>query len=402
MTKPKIAIFIVNMAAGGAERVVSNILKHLSAEFEFHLILLNPIIQYDLPKDTIIHFLDNENLDKPTAFDKIRSLVRMPILAFALKKYCEKHQISTIFSLLSRPNYISCLLKMIQNDLYIVISQRSTVSSFYHTQGSIDRLNRYLTKLLYPKADLIVSNSKGIQTDLREKYGLKNATSTVYNPFDFEKIAFFKQEKIDLEGLNTEGAHFDKFTFVSVGRLNAVKNHPLLLQAFAALNDETTQLLIVGDAAQSRQDIPALARSLGIEKRVIFAGFQSNPFKFLSKSHCYVLSSDTEGFPNVLIEAIACGLPIISTDCQSGPREILAPQSDLDQTLLNNHIEKAELGILTPIRHVTCLTEAMSAMRNDAFLRQKYIEKSQKRLADFQLNNILSDFRDVFTQVAKN
>ena len=135
---------------------------------------------------------------------------------------------------------------------------------------------------------------------------------------------------------------------------------------------------------------------------MIFAGFQSNPFKFLSKSHCYVLSSDTEGFPNVLIEAIACGLPIISTDCQSGPREILAPQSDLDQTLLNNHIEKAELGILTPIRHVACLTEAMSAMRNDAFLRQKYIEKSQKRLADFQLNNILSDFRDVFTQVAKN
>ncbi|MBL7817958.1 MAG: glycosyltransferase [Saprospiraceae bacterium] len=390
MQRKKIALFIVSLAAGGAERVVSNLLKHLSAEYDFHLILLNETIQYDLPSNITLHFLDKEKLAEPTLFGKLWSLFKMPFLAFRLKNYCEKHHISIVFSLLSRSNYISCFLKVLKKELTVIISQRTNVSSFYASQGFSDKLNRWLISHLFSYADLIVSNSKGTEWDLREHYGFKNARSVVYNPFDFDKIAQLKAQ-------NTEGGIIEEtFTFISVGRLNVVKNYSLLLQAFAQLDDKTSQLIIVGDASQSTENLPELARALSIDKRVIFTGFQSNPFKFMSKADCFVMSSDSEGFPNVLIEAMACGLPIISTDCPSGPRELLAPQSDFSKILKDPKIEKAEFGILTPTKNVECLAEAMNLMQQDTILRQTYRDKNALRLKSFELDSVLNDFRQIF------
>ncbi len=392
MKKPQIAIFLVSMSAGGAERVVSNILKHLSEEFDFHLILLNKTIQYDLPTGLPIHFLDNENLEQSGIAYKLWALLKMPILAFKLKKYCEKHEIPFVFSLLSRPNYINCFLKIMKKEMRVVVSQRTTVSSFYPSMNLTGRINRFLTKYLYPKADLIVSNSKGTQYDLGKNFGLKNALTTIYNPFDFEQIG---RQKVEKTGFKLQ-KQANSFVFVGVGRLNYVKNYALLLRAFAQLKDTQTQLIIVGDASQSTEDLPVLAQELGVEQRVVFTGFQSNPFQFMAQADCYVLSSDSEGFPNVLVEAMACGLPIISTDCQSGPRELLAPQTDYSKVLVGKQIEKAEFGLLTPVKHVECLTEAMSLMQTDSVLRQHYINKNSERLASFQLETILADFRQVF------
>ena len=101
MKKPKIALFIVSMTARGAERVASNILQYLSDEFEFHLLLLNNTIAYELPKGLIIHCLDNENLDNPTGFDKIKSLVKMPFLAYKLKQYLNILSISLVFYIIT-------------------------------------------------------------------------------------------------------------------------------------------------------------------------------------------------------------------------------------------------------------------------------------------------------------
>jgi N-acetylgalactosamine-N,N'-diacetylbacillosaminyl-diphospho-undecaprenol 4-alpha-N-acetylgalactosaminyltransferase len=409
MPKPKIAIFLVNMAAGGAERVVANLLHHLSDAFDFHLLLLNDEIQYDLPEGLTIHYLDNENRTAPNLFDKWLSLLKMPFLAFKLAKYCRKHEIGLVFSLLSRPNYINCLLKWFTNKVRVVISQRTTVSSFYPTQSKSDQLNRFLTRQLYPKANLIVSNSKGTQADLETQFGLKNATSIAYNLFDFERIALQKEENINkraffsdyTEGgrnLDSIGQQVKPFIFISVGRLNVVKNYPLLLRAFALLNDATTRLIIVGDAGQSTQDLPRLARELYIENRVVFTGFQANPFQFMAASDAYVLSSDSEGFPNVLIEAMACGLPIISTDCISGPRELLAPQTDYRTILTGKDIEKGDFGLLTPVGDAECLAKAMYLIRADAILRQQFINNNKVCLAQFEKETILKQFKDIFEE----
>jgi N-acetylgalactosamine-N,N'-diacetylbacillosaminyl-diphospho-undecaprenol 4-alpha-N-acetylgalactosaminyltransferase len=340
-----------------------------------------------------IHFLDNENLEQTGSFSKLLALLKMPILAFRLKKYCKKHEIPLVFSLLSRPNYINCFLKIINKEMRVVVSQRMTVSSYYLSTNLTGRMNRFLTKHLYPKVDLIVSNSKGTQYDLIQNYGLKNALSTIYNPFDFEDIKRQKQEETDISAQKNDRI----FTFISVGRLHPVKNYALLLTSFAQLNDRTTGLTIVGDTSQSTEDLLALAQKLGIEKQVVFTGFQSNPFQYMANADAYVLSSDSEGFPNVLVEAMVCGLPIISTDCISGPREILAPQTDYRTVLREKGVEKAAFGLLTPVGDVESLTRALFMMRNDESLRQHYITQNLICLSSFQKESVLASFHEILT-----
>ena len=409
MQKPKkrIAILLVSMATAGAERVTANLLQHLHTEFDFHLVLLNPHIQHlDLPESVPIFALDHEKLGHTTRLEKLNNLLKMPLLAYRYRQYCQQNGIELSYSMLSRPNFINVLARLMGFHGNVIIGQRSAASSLYSTSAWDDRLGRQLIKWLYPHADAVVSNAQAIGVDLAKNFGLTKPLFTVYNPIDVPRIEYLKTELISVLAhpvnayfkLNTEGKYFEKFTFVSVGRQHPVKNYALILRAFAQLNDPTTQLIIVGDAAQTTDDLPHLAKALSITDRVFFAGFQANPYKFMAKSHCFVLASRYEGFPNVLLEAMACGVPIVSSDCLSGPRELLAPTTDFTKTLPQNaDNERAEFGILTPVGNVERLAEAMRTMQNDADLRQYYVEKSRERLTEFQLEGVLTAFRKLFS-----
>ena len=130
--------------------------------------------------------------------------------------------------------------------------------------------------------------------------------------------------------------------------------------------------------------------------KIIFLGFNNNPFKFVSRSNCFVLSSDVEGFPNVLIEALACGRPVISTDCSSGPRELLAPATDLHHRAINT-FEIGEYGILTPVKDVISLANAMKKMMDDGSLRMSFESKAAKRAEQFDVDEIKQYFHVAFT-----
>lgn len=125
---------------------------------------------------------------------------------------------------------------------------------------------------------------------------------------------------------------YSGFTFISVGKFRVEKNLQLLLQAFSLLKDLPIQLIIIG-GGPLETNLKQQAGELGIADKVWFGGFKSNPFKYIKNANCFVLSSHTEGFPNVLLEALACGKSVISTDCKSGPREILAAATDMDTVL---------------------------------------------------------------------
>ena len=135
---------------------------------------------------------------------------------------------------------------------------------------------------------------------------------------------------------------------------------------------------------------------LGMNDKVIFCGFDNNPFKYVSRSDCFVLSSDVEGFPNVLIEALACGKPVISTDCSSGPRELLAPATDLHHRAINNY-EIGEYGILTPVNDVIALAAAMKKMYEDSALRNRFSEIAAGRAQQFDVDEIKQYFHVAFT-----
>ncbi len=153
-------------------------------------------------------------------------------------------------------------------------------------------------------------------------------------------------------------------------------------------------LYIIGDGIL-RDKLQQQIKRLNLNDRVFLLGKKKNPYKYLSKADSFVFSSNREGFPNVLVEALACNLAIISTDCKSGPREILAPDTDIDFQV-QNRIELAEFGVLTPIKRVDKIIEAMKIIQENSKLFKNYKEKSIKRAMEFDKDKIIEEFINIF------
>jgi N-acetylgalactosamine-N,N'-diacetylbacillosaminyl-diphospho-undecaprenol 4-alpha-N-acetylgalactosaminyltransferase len=174
------------------------------------------------------------------------------------------------------------------------------------------------------------------------------------NPHDIDGIVVKTNE--DCSDFNFSP---DKKYIVSAGRLVDLKKIDVLLKAFSIVkqNNQQLELLILGDG-ENMASLKSLAEELEISDTVHFLGFSSNPFKYISRSDLFVLSSETEGLPNAVIEALICKTPILSTDCPTGPREILAPDSDYNLQLTDKY-EIAEYGMLVPINNVEILANAI-------------------------------------------
>jgi len=149
--------------------------------------------------------------------------------------------------------------------------------------------------------------------------GMRNDTfEVVHNPVPARAVP--KQAALEIADRLWSGPSGARI--LTVGTLKAVKNHPLLLRAFALLDRPDAMLMFVGDG-DGREALLSLAQELGVTDRVIFAGFRPDPTPFYKTADLFVLSSNYEGFGNVIVEAMACGTPVVSTDCPSGPAEIL-------------------------------------------------------------------------------
>jgi len=359
----KLTILIYSLASGGAERVVSILLKELSQKYEIELVLMRDVIFYDIPKNVKIILLENSNPNENGIF----KLLKLPFLAYKYSKI--KSDISISF--MNRPNYINILSNLFKNSKTI-ISERA-MPSLQHKNGLQGKINRFLIKNLYKKANIVVANSKGNSIDLQNNFNVKNV-KTIYN--FIEKIDCKKQKQ-------------DKFIFITIGRMDKGKNHKLLINAFNEL-DIDAELWLIGDG-YLRNELEKIAN-----KNVKFFGRQKDVYQYLKKADCFVFSSDYEGFPNVLLEAINCNLPIISTDCKSGPREILAPNSDiLKQT---DDIEIAEYGILTKVGSVESMKKAMKLIYENKELRYNFKNKAKNRLNEFKIDKIIKKWEKIINE----
>jgi N-acetylgalactosamine-N,N'-diacetylbacillosaminyl-diphospho-undecaprenol 4-alpha-N-acetylgalactosaminyltransferase len=379
--KKKLSILIYSLAGGGAERVVSVLLDGLKDQYEITLVLMRDKIDYEIPKEIKIHFIENSNPDEKGIF----KLLKLPYLGWEYKNFCRKNNIDISLAFTNRPVYIVMFAKIFGLKIKSIISERTTPSKIYASHSLQSSINKFLIKWLYPKSDKIIANSQGNKRDLIQNFGInKNAIVTIHNPFDIEKIEQQSQEYID-------DFNFDRFTFVSVGRVDAGKNYELLIEAFKELNFENTQLLILGEGAL-KKELESLVKEYKLDERVYFMGFRENPYRYMAKSDCFVFSSNYEGFPNVLVEALVCNLAVISTDCRSGPREILAPGTDAGFQL-EEGIEESEYGVLTPVNDVQSMKKAMKLMYEDEKVRQKYIGLNKKRIGEFNKYNISDEYK---------
>ncbi|RKG42769.1 MULTISPECIES: glycosyltransferase [Acinetobacter] len=223
----------------------------------------------------------------------------------------------------------------------LIFREVSTPSKNLKLQGIAKFVLKTLVNWTYPMAQQVVCVSKGVETDFREYYGYKNNNlSTIYNPVLDD--AYFEKLKAPVTH-----RFFDDHNKVilAVGRLTEAKNFGFLIRSFKALHDQhsETRLIILGEG-ELRTEFEALVSDLGLNDVVDLPGFDANPYAYFKYASLFVLSSNWEGLPGVLIQALASKVKVVSTDCPSGPMEIL---------------ENSKFGLLVECNDQAGLTQAM-------------------------------------------
>jgi N-acetylgalactosamine-N,N'-diacetylbacillosaminyl-diphospho-undecaprenol 4-alpha-N-acetylgalactosaminyltransferase len=384
--KPKLLIFINSLKMGGAERVVSHLLQHLNDDFELHLALYRKEIDYPIPANIPVFDLEQSLEEKPYAV-----FLKIPWLSYRLYRYCRKNGIHTSVAFLNRPCYINALMRTLWRFKgSIIMCERTHQTTILASNSWLFRkISTPLVSFSYKRASLVLVNSYASKQDLAENFKVKTPMQVIYNPIDLAMIK--RQAEMPCKFAFEK----DTFYFISVGGFRREKNLQLLLDAFFIIKNLKVKLILVGSGAQ-QADLERKVHDLGLQPQVIFTGFDNNPFKYVKRSDCYVLSSYVEGFPNVLLEALACEKPVISTDCRSGPRELLAPGTDLHYAA-NTRYEVAEYGILTPVNDVTNLAASMKKMYEDKALRQHYEARALGRAEKFDVSEIIQYFHVAFS-----
>lgn len=308
MGKKKLLIVSGRLSTGGAERFVSNLLTFLDRSlFEPYLVLCLDSIEYHLPADIQPHILENNN----------------PLLSFRsihrLVKLIDGIQPDIVLSNIALTNRLTGSALRLSRHKPKWIARIGN----HPARGGRSRIRNSLNiawdRLAYPKADHFVVNSKGLLHALHAVHPFtKGKTTVLYNPIDFEALTQESKQAIDLQPAKG-------FTFLHVGRFHRQKRHDLLLQAFSRVvqqHERPVELWLLGDG-YLRNDIEQLAKNLSIEEHVRFLGHVENPYPVFRLADGFILTSDWEGMPNTLIEALGLGLPSISTDCSFGPNEVL-------------------------------------------------------------------------------
>lgn len=241
----------------------------------------------------------------------------------ALARYLRTSQPACVICGMEHASILAIIAKRLAGSkTKVVASIRNTLSVQYATDRSNkSRLTLALAKRLFRHADVVSAVSRECADDAAKVLGIdQRRIGYIYNPTVTPKLFEKAKEVPDHPWL----VQHDKPVIVAVGRLTEQKDYPTLLRAFArARQSRDCRLIILGDG-ELKPELERIACELGVDDAVSLPGFSQNPYAYLARADVYVLSSLFEGLPNVLIEALACGAPIVSTDCKSGPSEILS------------------------------------------------------------------------------
>jgi glycosyltransferase involved in cell wall biosynthesis len=292
-----------------------------------------------------------------------------------LVNYLRRTRPQVMISAETPVNVLALLARMITGiPKRLVVSERIHLSSAVaHATRPQDYWRPLLIRCLYPFADQVVAVSKGVAADLTASAGLKAAAiRPLYNMFDISHILAESQCDPALPWLGRDASP----VIITAGRLSPQKDQHTLIRAFAILRSRRPCRLLILGTGPEQPGLQELARELHVEDDILMAGFVANPFACVARAAVFVLSSAWEGLPGVLIEALACGTPVVSTDCPSGPSEIL---------------ENGKYGALTPVGDAQALAEAISSMLEHPLPG----EVLRRRAMDFSIERIIPQYLEV-------
>lgn len=374
MKKKRILFILPNLFAGGAERVILTFLRYLRRDiFQPSLLLIWPEGDYwnELPNDIeVCYLLEKGQKLKAHPIKVIRKLI----------KFARQSDI-IIGALELTSTYLAYLGGILTKKPVIGWLHIDLLSVLSSPNAKKKRIQIFKCKIVYPHLSKILGVSHGVLKNLKELIPKirEEQLCVLYNPVSIDKIKQFIQEK--------NYYSFKKIiTIVSVGRLSYQKGFDILIKAYALLKQkgfERSRLLIVGKG-ETELRLKALVRELDLNHNVEFLGFQPEPWKYMREADLFVLSSRYEGLPMVLIEAMLCGIPIVSTNCPFGPNEVL-----LD----------GECGLLVPPNDPEALAIGMQKVLEDEKLRMRLIKAGSRRATDFFPENIVPQLENILNNL---
>jgi glycosyltransferase involved in cell wall biosynthesis len=324
----KIAIVIADLDLGGGQRVAINLANALAKNNQVSIIIFqDDEIHYEAP-GKLIH------LDCPQKNSVLGKVFNVFKRAYKLRKLIKKEQFDHVYSFMESANFPTAM------------ADKNAALSVHCNPRELIFFESVLVKFTYHRVKNVIAVSEDVASILRSDYGLKNV-SRIYNPVDVEDIT----TEVD------EPYQHPKPYIVALGRFHEVKRYDLLINAYSSSKmQQDCDLVIVGDG-ELRPELEAQVEQLKLQDKVHFVGTQSNPFPYLAGARFITLSSRTEAFPMVLIEALALKCPVVATDCPTGPREI---------------VEHGINGLLVENENTEAFSKAIDQLYYDVELHQQF------------------------------
>lgn len=372
---PRNVVFVINsLTAGGAERALTDLLAYLQddlRQYTVHLVLLDVEEQrHAVPSYVQEHVLD-------ARFGMFSSTVLLGRLLRELTP-------AVTLSFLNRANCANVIASRILR-YPCIISERVHTTSHFGT-GMSAAINKAIVRLTYRLADQVIAVSEGVKTELISNFGVREAqVRVIYNPIDTTRICQRASEAPSIK--------LPKPYILGMGRLVPNKNFRLLIESYCS-SGISENLVILGEGSE-RSELETLISKLGLGERVVLPGYVQNPYPVIKAARLFVSSSNAEGFPNALIEAMALGCPVVATDCNSGPMEILTRKMGCRPA----EVTLAEYGILVPVNSARSLTDAIRiASRED--IRDRYSQCGRQRARDFGVRRSVVQYSSAIASYA--
>lgn len=379
-------ILINSLTSGGGEKVAITLCEQYKKNgINVFFVCLERDDHYTI--DHKIYYLSGHKGENGS---NVKKLFYLFIFALRLKKFLRKKNIHIVQSHLYRANYVNVFARMFGSAHHAQLVNHGIVGRYESYNNLTGKINLFLTKWLYGKADQVILASKGMMSDLKRLGRFQNDLTVINNPFDIENIMDMSRES-----LKEDEFIFDerKKYLIAVGRLEKVKRITDIIMAMEMIRKKSSdvELIILGDGPEKRNINDFIQRS-GMEQIIHLLGDVKNPFKYISRADILVSASEYEGFCNVIVEALISGTAVISTDCESGPREILAPGTDVSIKLKQGEIEFTEFGVLVPVGDHEILARAITEMLSDVNRLKHYSENGIKRAFDFDKSTIANKY----------